>query len=121
MRPQVQKEATVLQRKGARLSGSGSKSVGNSTRGKKISREKSGQKGREIFRHEQRSNKEISRDIIRADCMNHGYRLEKTIGEGAYAKVKSAEVLPSKLARNETLAELAEETETYLQVISFVC
>ena len=118
MRPQGNQDATCLQRKGARCSepGSGSKSVGSSPRGKKIVRDKLEPKRREIFLHEQRSNKEISKDIIRADCMNHGYRIEKSVGEGAYAKVKSAEVLPAKLARNETLAELAEDIETYLQV-----
>ena len=122
MRPQARSEAACLQRKGARCSGpgSGSKSVGNSPRGQRVVKEKLDSKRREIFLHEQRSNKEISKDIIRADCMNHGYRVEKSIGEGAYAKVKSAEVLPAKLARNQTLAELAEETETYLQVSYFL-
>lgn len=50
----------------------------------------------------------IDADVIRADCMNHGYRIEKVIGEGAYAKVKLAEVLQSKLARNPSMAEQAD-------------
>lgn len=50
----------------------------------------------------------IDADVIHADCMNHGYRIEKIIGEGAYAKVKLAEVLQSKLARNPDMAEQAD-------------
>ena len=86
---------------------------------KKAGREKSVRKNKSIFVSEPRSHKEVVSDVIWADCMNHGYKLEKSIGEGAYAKVKLAEVLPAKLARNQTLAEIAEETGV-LQVIHAV-
>ncbi|KAJ8312732.1 hypothetical protein KUTeg_010105 [Tegillarca granosa] len=65
--------------------------------------------------------KELSSEIIKADCLNHGYRLIRTLGEGAYAKVKLAEVMPSKLARNEAMSELAADTgelQVAIKVIS---
>lgn len=111
MKPQVFDEATYLKGTTAFYVDSGSQSARNSPTGKKSVKDKSPFNKRPLFLNEPRSNKEISSDVIRADCMNHGYRLGKTIGEGAYAKVKLAEVLPAKLARNQTLADLAEETD----------
>ena len=35
-------------------------------------------------------------------------KIDKTVGEGAYAKVKLADVLPSKMARNADLADNAD-------------
>ncbi|KAL4224236.1 hypothetical protein ACF0H5_017689 [Mactra antiquata] len=58
-----------------------------------------------IFITPTRDYTDISEDVIHADCFNHGYRVEKTVGEGAYAKVKLAEVLTSKLARNPSMCE----------------
>ena len=76
-------------------------------------------KKQSIFVYDPRHQKEVASDVIRADCTNHGYMLDKTVGEGAYAKVKLAEVLPAKLARNQTLADIAEETGN-LQVKLFI-
>ena len=76
-----------------------------------------------IFKAPARNYKEIAEDVIRADCMNHGYRIEKTIGEGAYAKVKLAEVLPSKIARNEKLADVAhtcEQETLFVSIHAFI-
>lgn len=58
-----------------------------------------------IFVTPPRDPKDVAEDVIHADCMNHGYRVERTVGEGAYAKVKLAEVLTSKLARNLEMCE----------------
>jgi ribosomal protein L22 len=65
----------------------------------KQKQQKQQQKPQSIFITPPCNFNEIVADVIHADCYNHGYRIEKTIGEGAYAKVKLAEVLPSKLAR----------------------
>lgn len=63
-----------------------------------------------IFEQHNQNPKEISAEIIKADCMNHGYRLDGTIGEGAYAKVKLAHILAGKLARNRNMSEIVEES-----------
>ncbi|XP_060582113.1 serine/threonine-protein kinase MARK1-like isoform X2 [Ruditapes philippinarum] len=65
----------------------------------KQKQQKQQQKPQSIFITPPCNFNEIVADVIHADCYNHGYRIEKTIGEGAYAKVKLAEALPSKLAR----------------------
>ena len=52
---------------------------------------------------------QISSETIASDCSAHGYTVIKTIGAGAYAKVKLAEATPSKLARNPDLAEHADD------------
>ncbi|XP_045172121.2 uncharacterized protein LOC123534106 [Mercenaria mercenaria] len=61
-----------------------------------------------IFITPPRNFSEIAADVIRADCIKRGYHIGKTIGEGAYAKVKLAEVLPSKIARFPDMAEHAD-------------
>lgn len=44
--------------------------------------------------------------LEQADCRRHGYALtNKTLGTGAYAKVKLARVTEKKLARNSKLRE----------------
>lgn len=63
-----------------------------------------------LFEHHSQNPKELSNEIIKADCMNHGYRLDGTIGEGAYAKVKLAHILAGKLARNPTMSDIVEES-----------
>ncbi|XP_069136547.1 serine/threonine-protein kinase MARK2-like [Argopecten irradians] len=63
-----------------------------------------------IFEHKNKSQSDRSTDLVNADCTNHGYRLTGTLGEGAYAKVKKAEVMPSKLARNQTMSDIAGES-----------
>lgn len=62
-----------------------------------------------IFASNPRNFNQLTASVIRADCLKHGYKVEKTIGEGAYAKVKLAEVLPSKMARNPEMAEFADD------------
>lgn len=62
-----------------------------------------------IFTNHYRNNFDyLKSEVIRADCMSHGYKVEKTIGEGAYAKVKLAEVMPSKMARIPEMADYAD-------------
>ena len=112
--------AVAPQRNAVSSPNSDSKSKRHSPTRKKSGKDKSGTTKHSIFVAEPRQQKEIASDVIRADCMNHGYRLDKSIGEGAYAKVKLAEVLPAKLARNQTLADIAEETGN-LQVIGKCC
>lgn len=68
-------------------------------------------KSRSIFEYKTQNASEIASEIVHADLINHGYRLVKTLGEGAYAKVKLAEVMPSRLARNQILADLADDGE----------
>lgn len=63
-----------------------------------------------MFQNKQQSPTEVTGELVKADCMNHGYRIISDIGEGAYAKVKLAEVLPSKLARNQIMADAAEQS-----------
>ena len=73
-------------------------------------REQSPSKKTHIFEIEPRDPNNISSDIVKKELYHHGYRVVKSVGEGAYAKVKLAEVMASKIARNEALAELAENT-----------
>ena len=76
-----------------------------------------GPRNKSIFACEQ-SPKELSTEGIKADCLNHGYRIIKTLGEGAYAKVKLAEVMASRLARNEAMSIQSEFSDGELQVRS---
>lgn len=67
-------------------------------------------RGKSLFKNEPENTKLRASDVIRSECLNHGYRLEdNTLGEGAYAKVKLAEVLSGKLARNKIMAEIVDE------------
>ena len=52
--------------------------------------------------------KQLATEAIRSDCHKHGYLVENTIGEGAYAKVKLAEVTPQKMLRIPDMAEYAD-------------
>ncbi|XP_060064733.1 uncharacterized protein LOC132545081 [Ylistrum balloti] len=67
-------------------------------------------KSASIFEHQSKSQSDRTTDLVNADCTNHGYRLSDPLGEGAYAKVKKAEVMPSKLARNQVMADIAGES-----------
>ncbi|XP_033747149.1 serine/threonine-protein kinase MARK2-like [Pecten maximus] len=67
-------------------------------------------KSASIFEYKTQSQSDRSTDLVNADCTNHGYHLTDALGEGAYAKVKKAEVMPSKLARNQTMADIAGES-----------
>ena len=113
MKPKALPGATAP-RQNAAARPTATKSQRTTTAGKK-----SAPKKQSIFVYDPRHQKEVASDVIRADCTNHGYMLDKTVGEGAYAKVKLAEVLPAKLARNQTLADIAEETGN-LQVKLFI-
>lgn len=72
-------------------------------------------KGKSIFACKT-TQKEVSSEATKTDCMNHGYRIIRTLGEGAYAKVKLAEVSASRLARNEEMSIKSEFTDGELQV-----
>lgn len=60
--------------------------------------------------------REVESDAAKTECMNHGYRLIRTLGEGAYAKVKLADVSASRLARNEEMSVMSQFTDGELQV-----
>ncbi|OWF41153.1 serine/threonine-protein kinase MARK2-like [Mizuhopecten yessoensis] len=67
-------------------------------------------KSASIFEHKSKSQSDRTTDLVNADCINHGYRLADILGEGAYAKVKKADIMPSKLARNQTMADIAGDS-----------
>nr|XP_022341133.1 sucrose non-fermenting protein kinase 1-like isoform X2 [Crassostrea virginica] len=83
-------------------------------------REQSPSKKTHIFEIEPRDPNNISTDIVKKELYHHGYRVVKSVGEGAYAKVKLAEVMASKIARNEALAELAENTSDVTVAVKVV-
>ncbi|XP_071180268.1 serine/threonine-protein kinase MARK2-like [Mytilus edulis] len=60
--------------------------------------------------------KERSSEDVKKECMTHGYRIIRTLGEGAYAKVKLAEVMARRLARNEAMSIQSEYSDGELQV-----
>ncbi|ESO97941.1 hypothetical protein LOTGIDRAFT_103379 [Lottia gigantea] len=62
-------------------------------------------KQRSVFVNKQPDHRELASEIIRSDCINKGYRVVKSLGSGAYAKVKLAEVSVSKLARHASMAD----------------
>ncbi|KAK3083089.1 hypothetical protein FSP39_013688 [Pinctada imbricata] len=81
-------------------------------------KETAGQKGtgkKNLFEYKGNSAADVSAETVKKDLMNHGYRVIRTIGEGAYAKVKLAEVMASKIARVEAMGELTND-EGELQV-----
>lgn len=67
-------------------------------------------KSTSIFEHKSQLQSVRTSDLVNADCVNHGYRLTDTLGEGAYAKVRKADVMPSKLAKNQTMADIAGDS-----------
>ncbi|XP_048735932.1 testis-specific serine/threonine-protein kinase 5-like [Ostrea edulis] len=72
--------------------------VGNMMQGSSTSPEKSGRYTIE--------NKYLdSIDIIKSELYQHGYRFVKFLGQGGYAKVVLAEIMPGKLARYEADAD----------------
>ncbi|XP_052717620.1 serine/threonine-protein kinase MARK2-like [Crassostrea angulata] len=73
-----------------------------------------------IFEIAPRDPNYISTDTVKTELYHHGYRVIKSVGEGAYAKVKLAEVMAKKLARNEALADMVETTNALTVAIKVV-
>eukprot|EP00105_Crassostrea_gigas_P034289 XP_019918437.1 PREDICTED: MAP/microtubule affinity-regulating kinase 3-like [Crassostrea gigas] len=73
-----------------------------------------------IFEIAPRDPNYISTDTVKTELYHHGYRVIKSVGEGAYAKVKLAEVMANKLARNEALADMVETTNALTVAIKVV-
>lgn len=61
-----------------------------------------------VFANPEKNLSQLAAEVIRADCLKHGYLVGNTIGEGAYAKVKLAEVIPSKMARMPDMTDFAD-------------
>lgn len=72
-----------------------------------------------IFEIAPRDPNYISTDTVKTELYHHGYRVIKSVGEGAYAKVKLAEVMANKLARNEALADMVETTNALTVCVKF--
>ncbi|XP_062614346.1 serine/threonine-protein kinase MARK2-like isoform X2 [Saccostrea cucullata] len=73
-----------------------------------------------IFENTHLDSKCVSADIVKKELYDHGYRSIKPVGEGAYAKVRLAEVMPSKLARNDVLANQAGDASVFLVAIKVI-
>ncbi|XP_061198065.1 serine/threonine-protein kinase MARK2-like [Saccostrea echinata] len=73
-----------------------------------------------IFENTLLNPKNISADIVKKELYEHGYRSIKPLGEGAYAKVRLAEVIPSKLARNDVIAHQAGDARVFLVAIKVI-
>ncbi|CAC5410437.1 Testis-specific serine/threonine-protein kinase 5,Testis-specific serine/threonine-protein kinase 1,Hormonally up-regulated neu tumor-associated kinase homolog B [Mytilus coruscus] len=87
-----------------------------SSKGTNSTEQRQKTKSKSIFESGPTTPKDWSPENVKKDCMNHGYRIIKTLGEGAYAKVKLAEVMARRLARNEEMSIKSEFSDGELQV-----